>query len=150
MCICSHTSHHSVSQWLPRTGVPPISVGIFFSETLLKHNHILPAALLVGSHLPCHHLLVSHWLSRYFSELWDVSVLRGQVLQFPLPLFLFISSKIPNQSIPLVWYPTEQNRKISETCMFVTVGYSVSESNHYTLIPLTVLWDFFPYSRIGV
>ena len=150
MCICSCTSHHSVSQWLPRTGVPPISVGIFFSETLLKRNYVLPAALLMGSYLPCHHLPVSHWLSLYFSELWDMSVLRGQVLQFPLPLYLFISSKIPSQSIPWVWYPMEQNRKISETCIFITVGCSISESNHYILIPLTVLQDFFPYSRIGV
>lgn len=152
ICPCAYAVAHLIIQYLsdcPEQGLHPF---------LLGFSSVKPSSNTTISFLPfCWWVVIFPAIIRqcligflFISQLWDMSVLRGQVLQFPLPLYLFISSKIPNQSIPWVWYPMEQNRKISETYIFITVGCSVSEFNHYTLIHLTVLQDFFPYSRIGV
>lgn len=59
-----------------------------------------------------------------------------------------ISQSQISQSMSLVPHGAKQENL--RDMYLRNVGCSVSESNHYTLIPLTVLWDFFPYSRIGV
>lgn len=152
ICPCAYAVTHLTIRYLsgcPEQGFHPFLLG--FSSVKPSSNTTTSFLLLcwwvvIFPAIICQCLIGFLVISQSY-ETCQFSEVRCCNSPFLFSYLSLAKSQI-SQSMSLVPHGAKQeNLRDMYLC---NVGCSVSESNHYTLIPLTVLWDFFPYSRIGV